>query len=418
MKDDIPLPRRKRYLPDRDFRKLQAFSIGKETPFLVIDLDKVGARYDELKRHAPKAKIYYAVKANSLDSVLMVLADRGSNFDVASIYEIDHLLRLGISPERMSFGNTIKKARDIAYAYSQGVRLFTTDSFSDVEKLAENAPGSKVMFRLLLDGEGADWPLSRKFGAHPDMIFNLILKAKELGLSPCGVSFHVGSQQRDIGQWDNAIALCRYLFDSLRTEGIKLRALNLGGGLPAHYLKPTPETEEYMQSIKRYLKEDFPKENLDLIFEPGRSVAGDVGTIVSEVSLISNKSEAQETRWVYLDIGKFGGLIETLDESIKYPIFAEKETGNEELSEVILAGPTCDSFDILYENYKYKMPDNLKEGDRVYILSAGAYTASYSSVNFNGFPPLQVYTMGDGKKKKVEKRKPQSPPRHNSRMVR
>lgn len=409
MKDKAPIRRRK-YISDREFKKLKAFSVGKETPFLIVDLDKVAERYDHLKRYAPKAKIYYAVKANSLDGVLLVLAERGAYFDVASVYEIDHLLRLGISPERMSFGNTIKKARDIAYAYSQGVRLFSTDSISDVEKLAENAPGSRVMFRLLLDGEGADWPLSRKFGAHPDMVFNLILKARELGLSPYGVSFHVGSQQRDIGQWDNAIALCRYLFDSLRTEGIRLKALNLGGGLPAHYLKPTPETQEYMQSIKRYLKEDFPKEKLDLILEPGRSIAGDVGTIISEVSLISKKSEAQDTRWVYLDVGKFGGLIETLDESIKYPIFAEKETGNEELSEVILAGPTCDSYDILYENYKYKLPNNLKEGDRVYILSTGAYTASYSSVGFNGFPPLQVYTMGDGKARKGNRKKKNTSP--------
>lgn len=363
---------------------------------MVIDLEKVGKRYDELKRYAPKAKIYYAVKANSLDSVLLTLAARGSNFDVASVYEIDQLLRLGIAPERMSFGNTIKKAKDIAYAYAKGIRLFSTDSLSDVEKLAKHAPASRVMFRLLLDGEGADWPLSRKFGAHPDMVFNLILKARELGLAPYGVSFHVGSQQRDIGQWDNAIALCRYLFDSLKEEGIKLKALNLGGGLPAHYLRPTPETKEYMQSIRRYLKEDFPKEKLELIVEPGRSIAGDVGTIISEVVLISKKSEAQNTRWVYLDIGKFGGLIETLDESIKYPLFAEKETGDEERSEVILAGPTCDSYDILYENYKYKLPNNLKEGDRVYILSAGAYTASYCSVNFNGFPPLRVYVLEGG----------------------
>lgn len=394
MKDVKPL-RRLRHLSDREFRRLRDFAAGKETPFLVIDLAKVGKRYDELKRYAPKAKIYYAVKANSLDSVILTLAARGASFDVASVYEIDQLLRLGISPERMSYGNTIKKAKDIAYAYACGIRLFATDSFSDVEKLAKHAPASRVMFRLLLDGEGADWPLSRKFGAHPDMVFKLILRARELGLSPYGVSFHVGSQQRDIGQWDNAIALCRYLFDSLKEEGIKLKALNLGGGLPAHYLNPTPETKEYMQSIRRYLQEDFPKENLELILEPGRSIAGDVGVIIAEVVLISKKSETQDTRWVYLDIGRFGGLIETLDESIKYPLFAERETGGEAMSEVILAGPTCDSYDILYEHFKYKLPDNLKEGDRIYILSAGAYTASYSSINFNGFPPLRVYVLED-----------------------
>lgn len=388
---------RSKYLSNKEFKRLRDFSANKETPFLIIDLDKAVKRYDELALNAPEAKIYYAVKANPLDEVLVALAKRGSYFDVASIYEIDQLFRLKISAERISFGNTIKKERDIAYAYKKGIRLFATDSLSDVEKLARNAPGSSVMFRLLLDGEGADWPLSRKFGAHPDMILKLILKARDLGLSPYGLSFHVGSQQRDIGQWDNAIALCRYLFDSLNGGGIKLKALNLGGGLPAHYLKPTQETREYMRSIKRYLEEDFPNENLELILEPGRSIAGDIGTIVSEVVLISKKSEAQDTRWVYLDIGKFGGLIETLDESIKYPLFAEKDTGKKKSSEVILAGPTCDSYDILYENYKYKLPDNLKEGDRIYILSTGAYTSSYCSVNFNGFPPLRSYVLKNDK---------------------
>lgn len=403
MKDEEPSQRSK-YISENDFERLKKFSVGKETPFLALDLEKIGARYDELVKRMPKAKVYYAIKANPMDEVITTLAKRGAFFDVASVYEINQMLRLGISPDRMSFGNTIKKAKDIAYAYSKGIRLFTTDSHSDVENLAQNAPGAEVMFRLLLDGGGADWLLSRKFGAHPDMIYKLILKARDLGLSPYGVSFHVGSQQRDIGQWDNAIALCRYLFDSLKTEGIKLRAINLGGGLPAHYLKPTSETKVYLKSIKKYLEEDFPKNNLELILEPGRSIAGDAGVIVSEVILVSKKSETQGIRWVYLDIGKFGGLIETLDESIKYPILTEYETTKDEISEVILAGPTCDSYDILYENYKYKLPNDLKEGDRVYIISAGAYTTSYSSVNFNGFPPLKTYIMEESKIKNKLKR--------------
>ena len=363
-----------------------------------MDLEKIGAKYDDLVRTMSETKIYYAVKANPLDEVVRLLADRGSYFDVASRHEIDQLLSLGVSPERMSFGNTIKKEEDIAYAFHKGIRLFTTDSRSDIEKLARQAPGAKVNFRLLLEGGGADWPLSKKFGAHPDMVFKLIKFAKKSGLVPYGISFHVGSQQRDIGQWDNAIALVKYLFDSLREVGIVLKCINLGGGFPAQYLKPTLGVATYAETIKQYLLEDFQDEELEIIVEPGRSLVADAGVIVAEVVLVSKKSDTNRTRWVYLDIGKFGGLIETIDESIKYPIIfpgmtgAERD-GKEDWSEVILAGPTCDSADILYQDYKYKVPNNLKEGERVYILTTGAYTRSYSSIAFNGFPPLEAYIL-------------------------
>lgn len=402
MEHDDP-GQRSRFMSNEGFEKLRDFSSANETPFIVIDLEKISERYDELTNALPKAKIYYAVKANPHDEVLATLHKKGSHFDVASIYEIDKMLGLDVSPDRLSYGNTIKKEKDIAYAYGKGIRLYTSDSDSDVEKLAKYAPGSRVMFRLLLDGEGADWPLSRKFGAHPDKVFNLILKARNLGLVPYGISFHVGSQQRDVGQWDSAIALCRYLFDALKKEGVTLGALNLGGGLPAHYLRPTPETVEYMASIKRYLEEDFPRENIDIILEPGRSIAGDAGVIVSEVVLVSKKSDTNDVRWVYLDVGKFNGMIETLNESIKYPILVEKERAeNTDVSEVILAGPTCDSCDILYENFKYKLPDDLKEREKIYVCSAGAYTSSYSSVAFNGFPPIKTYILNGFLKKRKE----------------
>lgn len=376
-----------------ELSRIEAYANDKATPCLVVDVKKIGERYDELTRAMPSAKLYYAMKANPLDEVITLLYSRGAYFDFASRFELDQLLRLGVSPDRVSYGNTIKKESDIAYAFKKGVRLYTTDSRSDIEKLARVAPGSRVNFRLLLDGSGADWPLSKKFGAHPDMIYKLVKHAKKLGLVPYGISFHVGSQQRDIGQWDNAIALVKYLFDALRADGIRMRSINLGGGLPAQYLKPAQGVSAYAESILRYIKEDFPDGELELIMEPGRSLVADAGVIVTEVVLISKKSDTNRTRWVYLDIGKFGGLIETTDEAIKYPIYFPGRDGKEEWSEVILAGPTCDSADILYENYKYKVPNNLKEGERVYILTAGAYTMSYSAVGFNGFPPLPVHIL-------------------------
>jgi len=216
------------------------------------------------------------------------------------------------------------------------------------------------------------------------------LKAKEINVIPYGISFHVGSQQRDIGQWDNSIAQSFYLFQELKKKGIELKGLNIGGGFPANYLAPTPGIEVYAKEIKRFLDEDFGKNMPEILIEPGRSLVGDAGIIVSEVIMVERKARLNPYRWVYLDIGMFGGLIETIDESIKYPIFIEK---NGRPEEVILAGPTCDSMDVLYEKYRYELPHTIAPGDKVYILTTGAYTQSYSSVCFNGFPPLQAHVL-------------------------
>ncbi|WP_340818181.1 type III PLP-dependent enzyme [Methanolobus sp. WCC4] len=377
-------------ISEDDFEKVKKFAKDKETPFLVIDLAKVGKMYDELIENMPFVKVYYAIKANPLDEVILTLKNKGSNFDAATVYEIDHLLRLGVQPERISYGNTIKKEKDVAYAYQKGVRLFVTDSESDLRKIAKNAPGSRVFFRLLTESDGADWPLSRKFGAHPDVVFELIILAQELGLEPYGLSFHVGSQQRDIGQWDNALSKCKYLFEAVALHGIKLKMINLGGGFPAKYLSPANELSTYAHEILRFIKEDFGDDHPEIIIEPGRSLVADAGIIVTEVIMISKKSKLNQYKWVYLDIGKFGGLIETLEECIKYPIYSERK-GYEE--EAILAGPTCDSMDILYEDHKYVFPDAMEEGERLYVFTTGAYTQSYCSVAFNGIPPLKAYVM-------------------------
>jgi ornithine decarboxylase len=380
------------FMSREKFERIKEFAKDKETPCLIIDLDVIRKNYENLQTYLPWATIYYAVKANPDDAVVSLLRDLGSNFDVASRYELDQLLRLGVSPDRMSFGNTIKKEKDIAYFYEKGVRLFVTDSIADIDKLSRAAPGSKVFFRLLTEGLGADWPLSKKFGSHPDLARQLMKTAMRFGLEPYGISFHPGSQQRDVGQWSSALAIVAQLFNWARHDlKVDLKMINMGGGFPANYLEPTDSLEQYAQDIKRFLDNSFglvwPEK---IVIEPGRSMAGDAGVIVSEIINIAKKSVHERYPWVFLDIGKFGGLIETLDESIKYPIYFE---GQGSVEEVILAGPTCDSMDILYERTPYFMPSSAKIGDRVYILTTGAYTQSYSSVYFNGFPPLKSYIL-------------------------
>ncbi len=380
------------FISTEKFERIKAFAAGKETPCLILDLDVIRARYEELRENLPFAKIYYAVKANPDDRVLELLRDLGSCFDVASRYELDQLIRLGIAPERMSYGNTIKKKKDIAYFYERGVRLYTTDSITDLNTISDAAPGSRVCFRLLTDGLGADWPLSKKFGCHPDLARQLVKTAVRFGLEPYGISFHPGSQQRDVGQWSSALTTVGQLFRSIREEiHVGLKMVNMGGGFPANYLEPTDSIVSYAENIKRFMdnsfKEGWPEE---IVIEPGRSLAGDAGIIVAEIVNIAKKSVHERYTWVFLDIGKFGGLIETLDEAIKYPICFE---GSGDAIDTIIAGPTCDSMDILYEKWTYQMPKSARIGDRVYIFTAGAYTQSYSSVNFNGFPPLPVYVL-------------------------
>ena len=383
----------KEYYSPEEWKLFRDEAARHETPFLLVNLDIIRRKYKELRRLMPFAKVYYAVKSSPSTQVIGALAELGSNFDIASRYELDRVLSLGISPERLSYGNTIKKSADIRYAYEKGVRLFATDSEADVRNIAREAPGARVFCRILSEGsETSDWPLSRKFGCHPDMAIDLIMLAKKLGLRPCGISFHVGSQQREIGVWDSAIAKVRYIFDYLKDEGIQLNLVNMGGGFPANYISKTNELDVYTREITRYLNEDFEEDFPEIILEPGRSLVGESGVIVSEVVLISQKSTTGVDKWLYTDVGRFNGLAETQDESIKYPIYSDAP--GEDCEDFIIAGPTCDSQDVMYEFFRNPLPAGIKIGDRMYWLSCGAYTSSYASVEFNGFPPLPTFFIG------------------------
>ena len=378
------LPAERGGLPPRIARYLETASV--QTPCLIVDVELVEHNYVDLVRALPEASVFYAVKANPADEVVKRLAKLGANFDTASLGEIDLCLAHGVEPERLSFGNTIKKQKDIAAAYDRGVRLFAFDSEAELIKLSQSAPGAKVFCRILVDCSGAEWPLSRKFGCEMAMAADLLVRAKELGLDPYGLSFHVGSQQTDLAQFDKAIAQASALFAAVAARGVHLRMINVGGGFPSRYHRDVPPIISYGQAIRGALKRHYKGAQPELIVEPGRYIVGDAGVIASEVVLVAHKGGADERRWVYLDVGKFHGLAETMDEAIKYRLITPHDGG--ETVPVVLAGPTCDSADILYEKTDYRLPAALKAGDRVLILSTGAYTTTYSSIAFNGMPPL------------------------------
>ncbi len=360
-----------------------------ETPCLVVDLDRVEENFRRLRRTLPLARIYYAVKANPAREVLSRLHRLDACFDAASIYEIERCLEIGASPEHISFGNTIKKEADIARAYALGVRLFAFDSAAELDKLARAAPVAKVYCRFLMTGAGADWPLSEKFGCKPAMVAALLRRARDKGLEAHGVSFHVGSQQRDLGQWDIAVETSASIFQELAAEGIELGMVNIGGGFPARYRVEAPTIDSYGRAIMAAMTRHFGNRLPMIIAEPGRYIPGDAGVIQSEVVLVARKSDDSVRRWVYLDIGKFGGLAEVMDEAIRYRLRTPHD--GKPCGPVVIAGPTCDEVDVLYDKAGYELPLDLEIGDRVEILSAGAYTASYCTVGFNGFPPLREY---------------------------
>ena len=356
------------------------------TPCLVLDVDRVEQNYRTLQRALPAARVYYAVKANPAAPILQRLVDLGSSFDAASWEEIQFCLQVGAAPETISYGNTIKKVSAIQRAHAAGVAMFAFDSAEELQKLAEHAPGARVYCRLLVENDGAEWPLSRKFGTTVETARALMIAARDMGLDPYGLSFHVGSQQTTTSSYETAIGRVGMLFTDLARAGVNLRMVNLGGGYPVRYRDEIPGIDRFADAIMRAMTQQFGNHLPEILVEPGRFLVGDAGVVSAEVVLVCHKAAGDPVRWVYLDIGRFGGLAETEGESIKYRI----ETGHDgtETGPVSIAGPTCDGADILYEKSNYRLPLALRCGDTVRLQSTGAYVTTYASQRFNGFAPL------------------------------
>ncbi|UWQ21671.1 type III PLP-dependent enzyme [Jannaschia sp. W003] len=360
-----------------------------DRPTLVLDLDAVESQFRALAAGLEGAHIHYAVKANPHRAVIERLVQVGSGFDAASRGEIELCLSLGADPAHVSFGNTIKRASDIAFAHSVGIDLFAADAEEELEKIAAHAPGARVYIRLLVDNPEADWPLSRKFGVAPARVLPLLERARALGLVPHGLSFHVGSQTREPRMWDGTLDRVAEVWDAAQDAGYGLRLLNIGGGFPAFYGTAIDHPTDYAAAVMRRVRARFGA--VEVMAEPGRGMVAEAGAIAAEVLLVSRKDEADLHRWVYLDIGRFSGLAETEGEAIRYQFATARDGGP--AGPCVMAGPSCDSADVLYEQRPVSLPLSLAAGDRVVIRNCGAYTSSYSSIGFNGFPPLDVVVI-------------------------
>lgn len=352
-----------------------------ETPYLRIDLDRVRDNYRALQTALPDARIRYAVKANPAEPILRSLAAEGAAFDVASVGEIDACVSSGIDGGRLTFGNTIKKPAAVARAYARGVRRFAFDTTHDLTAIAEHAPGSGVECRVAPAFPSSVTPFGDKFGCAPAEAAGLLNRARQIGLEPVGVCFHVGSQQLDTGAWDLGIRCAASVFDEV--DG--LTTINVGGGFPIPYAADAPGLEAIADIIRAAVARHFGSRPSQLVVEPGRVIVGSAGTIECEVVAIRTGTDGR--RWVYLDIGRYGGLAETENEYIRYRLRTPRD--GDPVADAVIAGPTCDGDDVLYQSYP--LPASLRQGDRLQIADSGAYTASYASIDFNGFAPLPVH---------------------------
>lgn len=347
-------------------------------PFLLIDAAIVREKARRFRAAMPRVRPHYAVKANPDERVLKVLIEEGAGFEIASVAELDLLLSLGVPAAEIFYSNPVKSRDYAAYAADQGVEWFVIDSVEELLKLHSIKSDAKLYLRLDTPNIGSDWPLGGKFGAHPSEIREILATAAKSGADLAGVAFHVGSQCRNPENWRVGVEKSRAVFDQMLKLGLNPRLLNIGGGYPVRHVKPIPAIEVIGDVVNRALAA-FPAE-VKVIAEPGRYLVSDAGYFVCRI--IGTATRAGK-RWMYLDAGLFGGIIETT-EGLKYKIRTDRSGPDTSWT---VAGPTCDSIDVVMR--EERLPSDLQEGDFLYLRNTGAYTTAYASI-FNGFPLPEV----------------------------
>lgn len=362
-------------------KKITQVSKKYKTPFLIVNPRIIEENYKRIKESFRNIEIYYAMKANPNIRILKLLKDIGCGFEIASTKELDSLLKIKAPSSLIISANPVKAVEFIEFASQNKISVFVFDSKEEVDKLAQFAPNSNVCARLSISNIGSDWPLSGKFGLSFNKIIPLLKYAQRKKLVPYGLTFHVGSQCRNKLNWINALKKSSQLFKLAKRKGLTLKLLSLGGGLPIKHLKEVPTVEEIGQDINKIIKKLFP-EGIRVTIEPGRALVGNAAILVGSVI---GMAERKKEKWLYLDIGVFQGLMETVG-GIIYKVQTERDG---KLGRYMLAGPTCDSFDKMFSCY---LPKNLKIGERIYMINAGAYTTAYAS-DFDGFSVPKTYFL-------------------------
>jgi ornithine decarboxylase len=348
------------------------------SPLLVLSLGEIERNYTFLAENLPGVKLYYAMKANPDERIIRTLANLGSFFDVASDGEMLALTALGIAPERMVYANPVKTPNGLAVAKQTGVYKFTFDSESEIDKMAKAVPGGTVLLRIRVDNPKALVDLNKKFGAHPDDALRLLTLARERGLDVAGLCFHIGSQSTDVKAYEDALQLCRHLFEQARQVGFAFRILDIGGGFPVPALNETVDVGSMARTVSSLLTEYFP--GIEIWAEPGRFICA---TAVNLITRVIGTQQRNNQQWYFLDDGLYGtfsGIIfdhwdfelETFKNGVKIP--------------ATFAGPSCDSLDILFKD---KLTVPLELDDLILVPVCGSYTSASATV-FNGFAKTTI----------------------------
>jgi ornithine decarboxylase len=367
------------FAPEQIRRLVEEFG----SPLLIIDCERVRAQLRKLKKALPKVDLHYALKPLPHPAVVQVVLAEGGYLDLATTGEVQLVQRLGASPQRCIHTHPIKRAQDIRNAMEFGVSTFVADNPDEVRKFARLGERARLLLRVSFRSPGAVCDLSRKFGCDPETFLELARLAAGLGVDVQGISFHVGSQAADPAKHVEALEACAKLLARARREQLgTLDTLDIGGGFPIDYGTPVPDIGRFCAPIRQQLVK-LPK-RIRVIAEPGRFIAGPAAIGVASVM---GRAQREGHWWYYLDDGLYGSYSGQLYDHARYPVEPLRD-GAQRLPSV-LAGPTCDSIDVIAENL---MLPKLEIGDLLIGRAMGAYTWASAS-EFNFFPRATVVSV-------------------------
>ena len=371
-------------------RLLKTLAREHGTPLFVVDHDELRRNYATFKKYLPRVQAYYAVKANPDPAIVKTLFDAGASFDVASmpefrivyqyIKDLPDNQRQDWIWDKIIYANPIK-ANETLQELNPYKPLVTYDNHEEIRKIKKYAPQAGLALRLKVPNTGAMVELSSKFGAAPGEAVDLILAADKVGLTVEGISFHVGSQTTNFGNYVAAINLAANIFKEARDRGYsKMNLLDIGGGFPAPYDATVKPFRELAGIINRELNRLFPK-NIQILAEPGRFLCATAATAISK---IIGKAVREGKLCYYVNDGVYHTFSGVIFDHCHYHMKSFKR-GPTQICSVF--GPTCDALDVV--SMAEELPGDLQLGDLLYSEQIGAYSHA-SSTWFNGFPPATV----------------------------
>ena len=356
------------------------------SPLFIIDAERLRRQYLNLAAALPGVDLHYAVKSLPHFSVIETLAGVGAFFDLATSGEVELVRRLKVPPERCIHTHPIKRESDIRTALAYGVKRFVVDNPDELRKFVKYRNRCAVLIRVAFSSAEAKCDLSRKFGCAPQAAPDLSRMAADLDVDVDGFSFHLGSEAAGPAMFVDAISQCAGLIAAAVRMGHPAGILDIGGGFPVGSDKTSAPIEEFCRPIRAAL-EHLPA-GIRLIAEPGRYIAAPSAVSVTSVM---GRAERGTRWWYYLDDGLYGSYSGQVFDHAKYSVEALVPGGDTFPS--VLAGPTCDSIDVIHE--ALDLP-KLGVGDLILGRMMGAYTLATAS-EFNFFPRATVLTLDKGR---------------------